>query len=75
MVDIWTLGLIYDVKVEDGEVKIKMTYTTPTCPWGPQMVEDLKKKISERGAARVDIEVTFDPPWQPKENLRKLLGV
>lgn len=75
MIDVWTLGLIYDVNVDDGNVKIKMTYTTPTCPWGPQMVDELKQKIKKAGAKNVEIEVTFEPPWQPKDDLRKLLGV
>jgi metal-sulfur cluster biosynthetic enzyme len=76
MIDVWTLGLIYDVNVDnDNNVKIKMTYTTPSCPWGPQMTEELTRKLKEAGAKNVQIKITFDPPWQPPEDLRKWLGV
>ncbi len=74
-IDIWTLGLIYDIKIEEGEVSIKLTFTSPMCPFGPQMVNDLEKQIKEAGAKEVDIEVTFNPPWQPSEELREMLGV
>ena len=38
-IDVWTLGLIYDIILEDG-IKIVMTFTTPLCPYGPELVED-----------------------------------
>ena len=64
-VDIYELGLIYDVFVnEDNEVKILMTLTTPNCPVAetlPQEVEEKIKSIDEVKTAEVDI--TFDPPW------------
>ena len=64
-VDIYELGLIYDVLVnEDNEVKILMTLTTPNCPVAetlPQEVEEKIKSIDEVKTAEVDI--TFDPPW------------
>ena len=64
-VDIYELGLIYDVFVnEDYEVKILMTLTTPNCPVAetlPQEVEEKIKSIDEVKTAEVDI--TFDPPW------------
>ena len=64
-VDIYELGLIYDVFVnEDNEVKILMTLTTPNCPVAetlPQEVEEKIKSIDEVKTA--EIEITFDPPW------------
>ena len=64
-VDIYELGLIYDVFVnEDNEVKILMTLTTPNCPVAetlPQEVEEKIKSIDEVKTAAV--EITFDPPW------------
>lgn len=64
-VDIYELGLIYDVFVnEDYEVKILMTLTTPNCPVAeslPQEVEDRVKSLDEVKDA--EIEMTFDPPW------------
>lgn len=64
-VDIYELGLIYDVMVnEDAEVKILMTLTTPNCPVAetlPLEVEDKIKSISMVKDA--EVEITFDPPW------------
>ena len=76
MIDVWTLELIYDVKVKDSKVQIKMTFTTPMCPYGPQLLEEVKTKISEiKDVKEVDVEVTFDPPWEPSQELRATLGV
>lgn len=64
-VDIYELGLIYDVFVnEDFDVKILMTLTTPNCPVAetlPLEVEEKVKSINEVKDAKV--EITFDPPW------------
>jgi len=64
-VDIYELGLIYDVMVNtDDEVKILMTLTSPNCPVAeslPKEVEDKVKKIE--GIKDVEVEITFDPPW------------
>jgi len=64
-VDIYELGLIYDVFVnEDYEVKILMTLTTPNCPVAetlPMEVEEKVKSINEVKSA--EVEITFDPPW------------
>lgn len=74
-IDIWTLGLIYDTSISKEGVKIVMTFTSPFCPYGPQLLEELQEKIEERGVKKVNIEVTFDPPWQPSEELREMLGM
>ncbi|MBT5012409.1 MAG: SUF system Fe-S cluster assembly protein [Flavobacteriaceae bacterium] len=64
-VDIYELGLIYDVFVnEDNHVKVLMTLTTPNCPVAetlPLEVEDKVRSIEEVVEAKV--ELTFDPPW------------
>ena len=64
-VDIYELGLIYDVFVnEDHDVKILMTLTTPNCPVAetlPLEVEEKIKSINEVKSA--EVEITFDPPW------------
>src|SRR5690554_7991934 len=64
-VDIYELGLIYDVFVnEDQEVKILMTLTSPNCPVAetlPMEVEEKVKTLKEVKDA--EVEITFDPPW------------
>jgi len=76
-IDIWTLGLIYDVSTDEDleTVKVKMTFTTPLCPFGPQLVGDLKRSLLAAGFRDADIEIVFDPPWEPPEGLREMLGV
>lgn len=64
-VDIYELGLIYDVMVStDGDVKILMTLTSPNCPVAetlPVEVEEKVKTLDEVNDA--EVEITFDPPW------------
>lgn len=64
-VDVYELGLIYDVMVnEDAEVKIIMTLTTPNCPVAESMPQEVKDKVSMIEMVKdVDLELTFDPPW------------
>ena len=63
-VNIYELGLIYDIFVSNSEVKVKMTLTTPNCP----VAESLPKEVKE-GAMQVeeieavDLELVWDPPW------------
>lgn len=64
-VDIYELGLIYDVMVStDNEIKILMTLTTPNCPVAeslPMEVEERVKSMDE--VSDCEVEITFDPPW------------
>ena len=63
-VNIYELGLIYDVVINKDHVKIKMTLTTPNCPVAdslPKEVEDKVKLLGEVSDAKV--ELTFEPPW------------
>ena len=82
-IDLWNLGLIYDIKLSDDNEKktnvhIIMSLTTPGCSMGNIMAEDIKKQLSEIEAINtVNVEVTFDPPWDPKmmtDFARKKLG-
>ncbi len=74
-IDIWTLGLVYNVEIKEDTVKILLTFTSPLCPYGPQMVEELKEMIINKRAKEVEIEVTFEPPWQPSEELKEMMGM
>jgi len=64
-VDIYELGLIYDVQIsEDGDVKIIMTLTTPNCPVAESLPQEVKDKVGEvEGVKSVDLELTFEPSW------------
>ena len=74
-IDFWTLNLIRRIELDHDYVKIVMTFTTPFCPYGPQMVDELKQKIKAKGVKNVDIEVTFDPPWEMPEDLKEAFGI
>ncbi len=74
--DIWTMGLIYDISIaEDGKVRILMTYTTPFCPWGPDMQEEIKSKLVDAGIVEPEITITFTPPYTMPPDLRASLGI
>jgi FeS assembly SUF system protein len=64
-VDIYELGLIYDVFVnEDYEVKILMTLTTPNCPVAETLPLEVEEKIKSINEVKdAEVEITFDPPW------------
>ena len=64
-VDIYELGLIYDVFVnENRDVKILMTLTSPNCPVAETLPMEVKEKVSSIDMVKdVEIELTFDPPW------------
>ncbi|WP_299777615.1 DUF59 domain-containing protein [uncultured Formosa sp.] len=64
-VDIYELGLIYDVFVnEDAEVKILMTLTTPNCPVAETLPLEVEEKVKSLDMVKdAEVEITFDPPW------------
>ncbi|MFL1010813.1 SUF system Fe-S cluster assembly protein [Flavisericum labens] len=64
-VDIYELGLIYDVFVnEDYDVKILMTLTTPNCPVAETLPLEVEEKVKSLDAVNsAEVEITFDPPW------------
>ena len=63
-VNIYDLGLIYGIKINDESIDITMSLTSPFCPVTDYLIEDIKKKVEEAtNAKKVDIEITFDPPW------------
>tara|TARA_R110002012_G_scaffold312248_1_gene522536 strand:- start:87994 stop:88344 length:351 start_codon:yes stop_codon:yes gene_type:complete len=64
-VDIYELGLIYDVFVnEDYDVKILMTLTTPNCPVAETLPLEVEEKVKSLDSVKsAEVEITFDPPW------------
>ena len=65
--DFMELGLVYEVEVEDGEVFITFTLTSPGCPIGPQVSEQMEEYVGELdGVSRVYPKMLFTPPWTPE---------
>ena len=64
-VDIYELGLIYDVFVnEDFDAEVLMTLTSPNCPVAESLPAEVEEKVkSIKGINQVEVEMTFDPPW------------
>jgi metal-sulfur cluster biosynthetic enzyme len=60
------LGLIYGIEVEGGDVHVTFTLTSPGCPIGPQVSEQIEEFVSEvDGVESVESSMTFSPPWTP----------
>ncbi|MFH0760912.1 MAG: iron-sulfur cluster assembly protein [Bacteroidota bacterium] len=64
-VNIYDLGLIYEVNVnEDGKVDILMTLTAPGCPMADELMQEIHEEVSKiEGVTRVNVKLTFNPPW------------
>jgi metal-sulfur cluster biosynthetic enzyme len=78
--DIVNLGLIYGVEVGDGNaVRVKMTLTSPACPYGPALIAETKNTVLMlHGVKTADVELVFTPPWGPErmsEEARLELGL
>ena len=63
------LGLVYDTIVEDsGKVIVKMTLTTPACPYGEMLVTQVHRAVEDlENVSEVEVMLVWDPPWDPKE--------
>ncbi len=67
-VNIVDLGLVYDVKVNNGNVIVVMTLTTPGCPMGYMFDSEVVKAVKKiKGVKKVKVELTFEPPWTPEK--------
>jgi len=64
-VNIYDLGLIYEVDVDDDrKVKVTMTLTAPNCPLADELIENVHDEVGKvEGVKSVEINLTFDPPW------------
>lgn len=74
-IDVYSLGLVYDIEIRGEAVTIVHTLTSPMCPMGPQIQADMRSALVELGYQDITIELTFDPPWQAPEDLRDALGI
>ena len=72
------LGLIYEVKAGMEAIDIKMSVTSPACPSGAAIAEDIKTKLSNAGFPNPTVQIVFEPAWSPQrisEAGRKALGI
>ena len=84
-VDLWNLGLIYNIQIQEAydetksDINIVMSLTTPGCTMGDQIAQDIRNKLEALVEVnQAFVEVTFDPPWNPKmitEEAKKKLGL
>jgi len=78
-VNLVDLGLIYEVKVDDKNVHVKMTLTTPGCPMSRFIAMQAQTAVSEmEGVDKAEVELVWDPPWTPNRITpegRKALGL
>ena len=77
ILDIYNMGLVYDINIDGDNVQILMTLTSPACPMADMIVEMVKNSITEKYPnAKVDINITFEPAWEPKmikdEDIREM---
>ena len=63
-VNIYELGLIYQIDIDNDNVKIKMTLTTPNCPVAESLPKEVKESVLEIDeVSNVDLDLVWDPPW------------
>lgn len=63
-VNIWDMGLVYDIKIDEKQIVITMTFTSPTCPMMEELLAQVKQAVSNvaRGA-NVDVQLVWEPAW------------
>jgi|SRR5712675_234609 len=73
------LGLVYDVEIDDGAVHVRMTLTSPGCPAGPMITNDVYRVLRALdGVKDVNVEIVWEPYWTPERidpKVRALLGL
>lgn len=63
-VNIYDLGLIYNLKENQGKLEVEMTLTAPGCPIADQILAEVKEKLQQvEGISEVEVNLVFDPPW------------
>ena len=78
-VNVVDLGLVYDVKVDDGDVSVTMTLTFAGCGMGPYIAQQAEWRLAElENVEDVNVDMVYEPPWSPDmitEEGKKLLGL
>ena len=72
------LGLVYDVEIDDGAVRVRMTLTSPGCPAGPMITNDAYRVLRAlEGVKDVNIDIVWEPYWTPDRidpKIRAMMG-
>ncbi len=74
-VDIVTLGLVYGIEIGEDGIDVLMTLTTPFCPYGDEIIQNVEKTLTKKFGVEVRVDITFEPEWQPSEDLKIELGL
>lgn len=65
--DIVNLGLVYALDVQEGVARVHMTLTSPSCPYGPFLMHDVRYRLEQtEGISKVELELVWSPPWSPQ---------
>ena len=73
--DLYNLELIYGINLSGDSVNIKMTLTSPTCPYGPMIIGEVKEKLKRKGFKNPMVDIVFEPAWKPSDKVKMLLGL
>ena len=77
--DVVSLGLIYELKEEEGDVEVKMTMTSPGCPLAEELVMGVQNELLKtEGVSGVKVDIVWSPPWSPSmmsEEAKIILGI
>lgn len=65
--DLVVLGLVYDIQIQEADVRAYISLTSPMCPVAEQIVDEAKLAIAKvEGVEKAEVQLTFDPPWTPE---------
>ena len=76
-IDVYTLGFVRRIDLDPAELAIglTMTLTSPLCPYGPRLVDEIEAGLRRLGLKKISVEFVFDPPWEPSAEVRQMLGL
>jgi metal-sulfur cluster biosynthetic enzyme len=67
-INIIDLGLVYEAACVDGVARVRMTMTTPACPMGPYLTEEVQRALGDLpGVGSVEVDLVFEPLWSPEQ--------
>lgn len=73
--DLWTLGLIYTIEIQNNNIAVEMTLTSPMCPFSGELSDIVKTALQKAGFKQVTITIVFQPLWKPSQEVKEMLGI